>query len=165
MNEKQTDISSVLLNSINGKNAHVNPLTALEGLIIDIAGAKGLNTPHTIWQLLKHINYWQDKFINLIDNSTWEMPKTAAEGWDENPAPGNPADLQNEIKIFEQSLLKIEQYLKENPPLLNEPKEKYKSGYEVIQAMASHISYHIGEIVFLRKTLGSWPPPSGGDTW
>jgi uncharacterized damage-inducible protein DinB len=28
-----------------------------------------------------------------------------------------------------------------------------------------HKSYHLGQIALLRRTLGAWPPPGGGDTW
>ena len=28
-----------------------------------------------------------------------------------------------------------------------------------------HNSYHLGEIVQLRRRLGAWPPPKGGDIW
>jgi uncharacterized damage-inducible protein DinB len=35
----------------------------------------------------------------------------------------------------------------------------------LLRAMASHNSYHAGQVVVLRQLLGSWPPPSGGLTW
>jgi hypothetical protein len=36
---------------------------------------------------------------------------------------------------------------------------------EQIVGIATHNTYHLGRIVLLRQLFGSWPPPSGGDTW
>jgi hypothetical protein len=35
----------------------------------------------------------------------------------------------------------------------------------MLQAIASHNSYHAGQVVALRQILAAWPPPSGGLTW
>ncbi len=43
--------------------------------------------------------------------------------------------------------------------------EKYSSYHDVVQAMASHLSYHIGKLIILRRIFGAWPPPSGGFVW
>ncbi len=40
-----------------------------------------------------------------------------------------------------------------------------KSVLEILQLIATHNSYHVGQIVSLRRGLGSWPPPRGGLTW
>ena len=34
-----------------------------------------------------------------------------------------------------------------------------------LRAMTQHVSYHVGQIALLRRILGSWPPPGGGDSW
>ena len=36
---------------------------------------------------------------------------------------------------------------------------------EGLAIVAQHNSYHLGQIVMLRRVLGAWPPPAGGDTW
>ncbi|HEY7818849.1 MAG TPA: DinB family protein, partial [Vicinamibacteria bacterium] len=40
-----------------------------------------------------------------------------------------------------------------------------KSRLEMLHTIASHGSYHVGQVVLLRQMLGAWPPPSGGLTW
>src|SRR5262249_12094487 len=40
-----------------------------------------------------------------------------------------------------------------------------KTPLEVLQTIASHNSYHLGQVVVLRQRLCAWPPPSGGLTW
>jgi uncharacterized damage-inducible protein DinB len=155
----------VLLYSLKGKSAHINPLSALEGLTKDIAGAKGINTPHTIWQLLKHLNYWQEKFIQVIEQKGNGFPKSSQDGWAKEYEPASDEELNSEVKRFEEGLKRLESLISENESLDNKFGD-YSSGYEVIQAASNHNSYHIGEIVFMRKILGAWPPPkSGGIIW
>ena len=35
----------------------------------------------------------------------------------------------------------------------------------MLHTIASHNSYHLGQIVLVRQLLGAWPPPGGGLTW
>ena len=37
-------------------------------------------------------------------------------------------------------------------------------GYQIMSHFA-HEAHHLGQIILLRRQLGAWPPPGGGDTW
>lgn len=158
----EVNMYEILINALKGVNAHISPEKVLEDLNIETAGKEINNSPHTIWQILKHINYWQYKFISYIKDESTPRSLTAKEGWSFPSSPANNEELEREIKIFSHSLEVMENL---NERGLNDKAQRYKTGYDVLQAMASHISYHIGEIVILRRIIGSWPPPSGGDTW
>ncbi|PTX52215.1 hypothetical protein C8P63_13131 [Melghirimyces profundicolus] len=36
---------------------------------------------------------------------------------------------------------------------------------EGLRSIASHNSYHLGQVALIRRMPGSWPPPKGGDSW
>jgi hypothetical protein len=75
-------------------------------------------------------------------------------------------ELDQEIRLFELGLQKVRSFLDESEEAqIMVPSGKYPTKYEMIQAMASHISYHMAEIVLLRRIFGAWPPRSGGMTW
>jgi hypothetical protein len=57
--------TGLLCDALVGKRAHVAAERAFEGLTWRQAGMLVPNSPHTIWQLLKHLNYWQDRFISI----------------------------------------------------------------------------------------------------
>jgi hypothetical protein len=152
----------ILLSALKGVNAHVNPSSVLEDLTVEVAGKEIENSPYTIWQILKHMNYWQVKFVSYLKDDSTPPALTAKEGWNFSLSLGSEQELSNEIKKFNYSM-EVMQNLNEQE--LNNKAQNYKTGYHVLQAMASHISYHIGEIVILRRISGNWPPPSGGDTW
>jgi len=164
--ELKEDIAAIVLSkALDGHHAHVNPQHALEGLTLSYTGKKILNTPYTIWQCLKHINYWQDKFIRRLNGEIVETDLSWKEGWEEKLNAGTQGELDREIEKFNNSLKAVRSLLTNNPSHLHEPSGKYENKFLVIQTMASHISYHIGEIVLLRRIFGIWPPKSGGMVW
>jgi uncharacterized damage-inducible protein DinB len=69
------------------------------------------------------------------------------------------------VERFNQGLTVVQGLI--NPDTLDEvlPNWAYRTRSEAIALVAAHNSYHIGQIVLLRRMLGAWPPPTGGDTW
>ena len=158
----QLHLEQVLMQAFKGQNAHVDPEKALNGLKMNITGKKILNTPYTIWQLLKHLNFWQDKFINRLEGKddillicNWQ------EGWEDVQNAEYQEELDREIKKLHTGVYKaIEILAREGDCSVCD--NGYKNKYDVIQAMASHLSYHLGEIILLRRIFGSWKRPANG---
>lgn len=158
----QLYLQQVLIQAFKGHNAHVNPKKALDCLKVNITGRKILNTPYTIWQLLKHINYWQDKFLNrLVGNDDVLIVCNWMEGWEEQLNTEYQEELDREIKKL------LDGIEKATDLLIQESDHSicsngYKNKYDVVQAMASHVSYHLGEVILLRRIFGSWQEPKSG---
>ena len=158
----QLHLEQVLIHAFEGQNAHVNPGKALNGLKVNITGRKILNTPYTIWQLLKHLNFWQEKFINRLEGKdnillicNWE------EGWEDQLNAEYQEELDREVKTLHAGIAKaIEILANEGDSSVCD--NGYKNKYDVIQAMASHLSYHLGEVILLRRIFGSWQRPMNG---
>lgn len=43
-------------------------------------------------------------------------------------------------------------------------RKPYKVGVRLL-IMAKHDSYPPGQVVMMRRVMGAWPPPAGGDMW
>ena len=158
-------LCELLCNALTGNRAHVNPERAFEGLTWRQVGAEVPGSPHTIWQLLKHLNYWQDRLISRIEGMKVLPAKTSDDGWKFDKAPVDEGCYRQELgKLLTGINYMTQTLLPENHSLIGS-KGDYPHGFAVIQTMASHISYHLGEVVLLRRMLGLWPPPSGGYTW
>ena len=155
----------VLQGSLNGKNAHLKPFQALEGLKLDVTGRKILNTPYTIWQLLKHINYWQDKFRAQLQGEQVSQDRSWTEGWEETFNASSEEELQAEINRLVSGIDSVCEEIRTGSLNKFRKSQNYSTHYNLLQAMASHISYHLAEIIILRRIFGAWPPPSGGYVW
>lgn len=155
-------LKKILRRSLFGKDAHVQSTQALEGLDWKAAGAQPKGIPHSIFQLLNHMIYWQNWTIQWLDGEKPKLPKHAAMSWPGDVGPKNQKTWEQTTKAFLAGLEKLSQRCKKLESFKKSGKWNHP---DMMQIIASHNSYHIGQIVLIRRMLGSWPPPSGGDTW
>ncbi len=158
-------VCQILADALAGERAHVSVERAFEGLTWRQSGMEVANSPHTIWQLLKHLNYWQDRWISRLEGMKVLPSKTSDDGWEFDKAPSDEAVYKRELGKLLTGIRYINDTMLPQPDCLRKAMGDYPSGFNVVQAMASHISYHLGEVVLLRRMLALWPPPSGGYTW
>ena len=159
-------VHRILDGALEGKSAHLNPRRALEGLKLDVTGRKILNSPYTIWQLIRHMNYWQCKFLDRMQGKEVKPDPSWVEGWEDTLNAESQEALDREIDSLLKGIDLAKNLMKEEgeDPLKNNV-DFYASKYDVVQAMASHLSYHLAELILLRRIFGAWPPPSGGYVW
>jgi len=134
-------LTDLLKGALNGLNAHVPPDRALENLKLNITGRKILNTPYTIWQLIKHMNYWNGKFVGRLEGKKVKYDLTWQEGWEETLNASNQKELDKEINRLLGFVTLVKEYLEKGFPSEFRD-ENYDSSFHLVQAMASHLSYH-----------------------
>ena len=81
------------------------------------------------------------------------------------PSLPHPEDEEAWISLLAQFLQGVQQAVEYAKTVqLDEPIESFptetKAG--ILRNIASHNTYHLGEIVVLRRLHGAWPPPGGG---
>lgn len=157
------EIKNAFKNALHGERAHLSVEKALEGLTVDVAGKEIGNSPYTIWQLIKHISFWHDYGMDYLTENKLPGVKTAAQGWVEEKGPTDQAELSGAIRKLLTDIEKAQDWV-ERIETFNVP-SNYGNPWNVYQMMASHISYHLGELVLLRRMAGDYPPPSGGYSW
>ncbi|MGE0442390.1 MAG: DinB family protein [Gemmatimonadales bacterium] len=157
----------ILTDLVRGKRVHVDPVAALDGLPWELAGARVAHHPHTIWQLLGHLNYWIDYGLRLIETGGITPPKHAAESWPQADGPADDAAWQHEVALFRTNLGQLSALADARASTLNRmvDKETGKTVEAVLWELVVHNSHHLGQIVQLRQALKAWPPPGGGMTW
>ena len=83
------------------------------------------------------------------------------EGWEEQLNTEYQEELDREIKKLLDGIEKaIDLLIQESDHSICS--NGYKNKYDVVQAMASHVSYHLGEVILLRRIFGSWQEPTSG---
>ncbi len=155
-------IERVVGRALSGKGAHAASAEVFSGLDAQTAAERPAGLPHSLFQLLKHIVFWQDWVIKWCAGEKPRVPKHASGSWPTDAAPPNDTEWRACVRQFQNGLKELER-CSHDPNLL--VKTGKQSRLEILHALASHNSYHIGEAVVLRQILGKWPPPSGGLTW
>jgi uncharacterized damage-inducible protein DinB len=165
----QPIILNELLNALTADSAHASPAFILEGISNSIAHAQVPNTPHTIYQELFHIVFWQQISIDWARGIESPYPL--------KPEYGFGADSSEPLSELMERFYasnKIAATLAADPGSLTkiircpsppgEPVRQMTVAEQLI-SLAAHNAYHFGRIVLLRQLQGSWPPPSGGFSW
>ena len=102
----------VLEHALEGIYAHVKPSRAVEALTVQLASRKAENFPHTIFQLICHMIYWQDIFLNDVFKADYVKPEHASEGWETKESPADEKELNVTIAKFLKGIEDAKQFVK-----------------------------------------------------
>lgn len=135
----------------------------LEGLEWQLAAVRPEGMPHSIFQVVNHMVYWLDFSRQWLEGHKPPTPEHAAESWPGATSPEDAEEWSATVDRFQEGLAGFNQWV-ESGELFND-RGSGKTAVEIIQMIATHNSYHTGQIASLRRLVGDWPPPSGGATW
>ena len=147
---------------VTGKGAHVATSTVFAGLEWKAAGVHLPGAPHTLYQLLNHMIYWQEWAMNWLNGESPPTPRHASGGWPGPPAPASGAEWNHAVRRFRTGLAQLERQARRTEPV---SRGRAKSPLEMLRTIGAHNSYHAGQVALLRQMLDAWPPPTGGLTW
>ena len=151
-----------LSRALTGEGSHVEAKDVFDGLDWNVAGRQPEGAPHSILQLLNHLIYWQDWVVSWLDGEDPPIPEHAAGSWPGAPRPEDAIAWDQAVQRFVEGLERLISHVRE-ADLFTEGDGKTR--LEMLQTIALHNSYHLGQVVLMRQLLGAWPPPSGGLTW
>ncbi|MBL6444905.1 DinB family protein [Fulvivirga sp. 29W222] len=156
-------VTKSLTHALEGYNSHLAAHNILEGLTLNTASKTLPGSPYTIWQLIGHISFWQERTIAHLKGQPLTRVHNIEEGWPFGKSPSNSNELQDSIHTLLSGVTEVKQLLEKVADLKHPP--SYDSCYDLITSMATHLSYHLGQIMILRRMQGDYPPPSGEYPW
>jgi len=164
---------TTLRNLVHGKGTHVDPVACVEDVTAEQALHRVAGFPHSIWQIVEHMNYWMDYDLRTVAGDNPPYPNHAIESWAEHPDPANDEQWKAATRRFGELLARIaaladgdsaelERSVTKLEPLNS---RRQSTMHASLWEVAAHNSYHSGQIALLRRQAGAWPPERGGDTW
>lgn len=156
---------------LHGKGAHTGPIACVEDIKAEQAARHVRGFPHSVSELVFHMNYWMDYELRRIRGEKPKYPEHNAESF-----PTSPADPQEWDRLREHFAALLKEYaglaessrqeLDRQIETVHQGDKKVAGTLEaVLWQMVAHNSYHVGQIAMVRRALGIWPPRAGGDTW
>lgn len=163
----------VLIELLYGQGAHANTLGCVEDISLDVAGRLADGFTHSIWQLVWHMNFWMAYDLKRIRDEKPAYPTHASESWRADAAPPSEEEWRRTIAVFRDLLAELATLAGSPPDVLSQevgathPDHTKRSAslLAVLWQALAHNSYHIGQVVMMRSSLGAWPPKGGGDSW
>ena len=164
-------MTHVLSELLQGEHAHTNPILCVD-VSAEVAGRKPSPLPHSVFEFVWHMNYWMSHELERISGTPRPYPEYASLTWPAMAAPDGETWRKAQREFH--SLLGRLQALAVCGPserarvvLHSGPREGSRAYTveEVVWQTAVHNSYHLGQVVLVRRALGVWPPKEGSDTW
>ena len=147
-------LRSHVLALLKMEGAHLVFDEALENFPPALRGKKPRGAPHTAWQLLEHMRLAQEDILDFSRNPKYEERKFPDDYWPPTPAPPDEEAWDRSVRQFRKDLKAIEKLVASQPDLFAAiPHGQGQTYLREALLVADHNSYHLGQLVYLRKML------------
>lgn len=143
---------------LRGGGAHLNFDAAIADLPAEQRGARVNGVPHTPWRLLEHMRICQWDILEFSRNADHVSPKFPDGYWPASDSPPEEDSWDTSVAGF-RSDLQAMIYLVDHPDTDLFTPIPHGDGQTILREallVADHNAYHLGQMVFLRRCLGSW---------
>jgi uncharacterized damage-inducible protein DinB len=156
---EDVELRKHLVELLRGGGAHADPDTSLKDFPLDKATTKPAGSPHSVWQLLEHLRIALHDLLDYSTNSHYVELKWPEDYWPSSEQPPSAEEWNKSIQAFKADLKEFEDLVNDEASNLYAeiPWGKGQTLLRETLLAADHNSYHLGQIVLLRKQLGEWP--------
>jgi hypothetical protein len=144
---------------LKGGGAHVQFNDAIDRLPANKRGAFAAGLPHTAWQLVEHMRLAQWDLLEFSRNPKHVSPEFPEGYWPNTPSPKSNNDWDRAVRDFKKNLREMIRMV-QNPRSDHFSPIKHGQGQNILREaliLADHNSYHIGQLICLRRALHTWP--------
>jgi hypothetical protein len=148
-----------LASTLSGRGAHVPFEKAIESFPVELAGRQVAGLPHTAWQILYHLWMAQWDILEFVRNPSHESPQWPEGYWPKEPAPPQSSEWQKTASLFRDDLKAIIELVRDEKNDLLEPIPHGEGQTLLREALLviDHNSYHVAQLVDIRRGLNAWP--------
>jgi DinB superfamily len=158
--DEQQPLRKELIALLRGGQAHSTFDDVIKDLPSDHRGVVPSNLPYSAWQLLEHLRITQRDILNFSAPPTggYHAIKWPDDYWPKSPTPPS-------THAWDQSIAAMRSDLEHFIVLIENPKSdlykpfRWGDGQNLLREallIADHTSYHLGELVVLRRLLNIW---------
>lgn len=147
-----------LVDLIRGGGAHLDFGEAVADLAPELRGRKPRGLPHTPWRLVEHMRLAQQDIVEFTRNRRWQSPPWPEGYWPEGDAPPSDTAWDRSVAGFREDRERMVALVRDPATDLFAP-IPWGDGQTLLREamlVADHNSYHLGQLVTVRRLLGAW---------
>ena len=156
---KDVALREQLTQLLRGGHAHATFDDAVRGFPLDRAGVRPPSLPYSAWEILEHMRIAQNDILRFSQSAEYVSPQWPEGYWPTAPAPENESRWKGAIRAFRRDLGAFEKLVLDPAQNLHR-KFPWGTGQTLLREtllIADHNSYHLGQLVLVRRLLGAWP--------
>jgi hypothetical protein len=157
-NPEDRALRTQLVEFLRGESAHASLKSAIDDFPEKLRGAKPKGSPHSAWQLLEHIRIALHDLYEFSTNSHYVAPKWPDDYWPKEDAPPSTAAWDASVRAVKKDIADFEKLTgdPESNLYASIPWGKGQTLLREVLVAGQHSSYHLGQLVQLRRELGAW---------
>jgi hypothetical protein len=147
-----------LVQVLRGGHAHATFDDAIRDFPLDRIGVRPAGAPYSAWELLEHMRIAQKDILEFSLSAEYASPKWPEGYWPKSPAPKSESQWNESILAFRHDLARFEAIVQDPAQDLNR-KLPWGDGQTLLREallIADHNSYHLGQLVLVRRLLRAW---------
>lgn len=154
----ERELREHLINLLRGRGAHADFDAAIEGLPAAMRGTVPKGLPWSPWQILEHLRIAQWDILEFSRDAKHVSPDWPSGYWPKDPAPPKADAWDQTVKAFHRDLKAMQELVKDPASDLY-ARIPHGDGQTLLRealVLADHNSYHVGQMVAVRRLLGAW---------
>jgi uncharacterized damage-inducible protein DinB len=148
-----------LTEMLEGGHAHATFEDAVEDFPAEQMGVRPPGIPHSAWELLEHMRIAQNDIVRFSQSAEHVSPPFPKGYWPGSPAPQRRSQWDESVQAFQKDLAEFNEMLRNPANDLYKP-FPWGEGQTLFREallILDHNSYHLGQLVLVRRLLGAWP--------
>jgi hypothetical protein len=147
-----------LVQLLRGGHAHATFDDVIRDFPLDRVGVRPAGAPHSAWELVEHMRIAQKDILEFSRSAEYVSPQWPEGYWPKSPAPKRESQWNESVLAFHHDLARFEALIQDPAQDLNR-KFPWGDGQTLLREallIADHNSYHLGQLVLVRRLLGAW---------
>ena len=138
------------------EDAHVGFDTAVADIPASFRGKRA--GAHSPWELVEHMRITQHDILDFSRNSDYEEMNWPTDYWPASPEPSSSAAWDESLAQFRRDREALQKMALDTSLDLTAkiPHGNGQTYLREIVLVADHTSYHVGQLVLVRQSLGIW---------
>ena len=144
---------------LKGGHAHATFADAVADFPANRISERPAGIPYSAWQLVEHIRITLHDLLEFATNPEYVELDWPSGYWPKDAAPGEGESWGATVKAVQADLKSFEALVHSADSNLYATIPWGKNGETLLREVllaADHTSYHVGELVLLRRVLGIW---------
>jgi hypothetical protein len=154
------DWRAIVASSLGWEEGHASLDNAVKGLEPALRGKRPDGYPHSPWELVEHIRITQRDLLDFSQAPEYvEKLEWPRDYWPTSPVPANSTAWDKSIADYKRDRDAFARFTMETDIDLTAkiPHGKGQTYLRTILLAVDHASYHVGQLVSVRRLLGAWP--------